>query len=330
MAHVMAGNIEGASQVSPLSLASRIEVADSFLTRAKGLLGRSLRLGEGLYISPCSAVHTFGMSEPIDVIFLGSDGTALAIYSSLPPWRLTRHVQGAHGVLELHAGTVAEANLRVGRKVDLSSMGEERVGEKLQNGILTNLILSAFWLYLAGRMIPMLIEGQSSSSAYMLFAVNTLIAVLFLTRRKEKRVTDSLRDRLVTLTCIFLGFSLRPASHAALLSHEVTVGFLTLSLAFVFFAYLNLGRSFGLIPADRGLKLKGAYSWVRHPLYAAEILFFGSFLLANFTPWNLSILFGIIISLDLRARAEERLLAGNFVYREYCKRVRTRYIPFVV
>ena len=113
----MAENIEGASEVSPLSLASRIEVADSFLTRAKELLGRSLRPGEGLYISPCSAVHTFGMSEPIDVIFLRSDETALAIYSSLAPWRLTRHVQGAHGVLEFHAGTVAEANLRVGQKV---------------------------------------------------------------------------------------------------------------------------------------------------------------------------------------------------------------------
>ena len=326
----MAENIEGASEVSPLSLASRIEVADSFLTRAKELLGRSLRPGEGLYISPCSAVHTFGMSEPIDVIFLRSDETALAIYSSLAPWRLTRHVQGAHGVLEFHAGTVAEANLRVGQKVIFLRWERERVGEKLQNGTLANLILSAFWLYLAVRMIPMFIEGQASSSAYMLFAVNSLIAVLFLIRRKEKKVTDSLRDRLVTLTCIFLGFSLRPDSNASLLSHEVTVGFMTLTLAFVFFAYLNLGRSFGLIPADRGLKLKGAYSWVRHPLYAAEILFFGSFLLANYTPMNLSILIGIIISLDLRARAEERLLAGNFEYRDYCKRVRARYIPYVV
>ena len=326
----MAENIEGASQVSPVSLASRIEVADSFLTRVKGLLGRSLRPGEGLYISPCSAVHAFGMSESIDVIFLDSDGTTLKIYSSLPPWRLTRHVQGAHGALELQAGTVAEANLRVDQKVDLSSLGRERVGEKSQNGILANFILSAFWFYLAVRMIPMFIEGKANPSAYMLFAVNTLIAVLFLTRRKEKKVTDSLRDRLVTLTCIFLGFSLRPASNASLLSHEVAVGFLTLSLAFVSFAYLNLGRSFGLIPADRGLKLKGAYSWVRHPLYAAEILFFGSFLLVNFIPWNLLIIIGIVISFDLRARAEERLLAGNFEYRDYCKQVRTRYIPFVV
>lgn len=330
MAQSTAEKRESPSRVSPICLAARVEVADTFPARAKGLLGRFLRPGEGLYISPCSAVHTFGMAEPIDVVFLSSDGTVVAIYPSLAPWRLTRYVQGSQGVLELPAGTAAEANLQVGQEVDLSSWGGGRVGEKIRSGILVNLILSAFWLYLAARMIPVFIWGRASPSAYMLIAVNTLIAILFLTRRREKEVTDSLRDRLVTLTCIFLGFSLRPMSNVSLLSHDVTTGILTLSLALVFFAYLNLGRSFGLIPADRGLKLNGAYTWVRHPLYAAEILFFGSFLMANFTERNLAIFLGIIISLDLRARAEERLLSRNFVYREYCKQVRARYIPFVV
>ena len=53
-------------------LAERADLADSFLARVRGLLGRlTLALGEGLVIRPCNAVHTLGMAFPIDVIHLG-------------------------------------------------------------------------------------------------------------------------------------------------------------------------------------------------------------------------------------------------------------------
>jgi len=46
-------------------------VADRPATRNKGLLGRnSLASGEGLWIVPCEAIHTFGMRFPIDLVYL--------------------------------------------------------------------------------------------------------------------------------------------------------------------------------------------------------------------------------------------------------------------
>ena len=49
----------------------RCTVAESPLTRLRGLLGRDgLEPGEGLLLRPASAVHTYFMRFPIDVVFL--------------------------------------------------------------------------------------------------------------------------------------------------------------------------------------------------------------------------------------------------------------------
>ena len=55
-----------------------------------------------------------------------------------------------------------------------------------------------------------------------------------------------------------------------------------------------------------------------------------SFLLANFTLRNIIFIAGIFLSLHMRALAEERLLARDPVYDEYCRRIRKRYIPYLV
>jgi protein-S-isoprenylcysteine O-methyltransferase Ste14 len=60
------------------------------------------------------------------------------------------------------------------------------------------------------------------------------------------------------------------------------------------------------------------------------MLFFISFLLANFTARNTVVTLGIFLSLHMRALAEERLLALDPVYAEYCRHIRKRYIPYVI
>ena len=70
-----------------------------------GLLGRSeLAEGEGLWIQPCNSIHTWFMRFPIDAIFFDKTGKVLRVYEHLKPWRMTRIVIGAKGVLELPAG----------------------------------------------------------------------------------------------------------------------------------------------------------------------------------------------------------------------------------
>ena len=89
-------------------VAERVGLATSFGARLKGLLGRQrLDDDEGLYLSPCSAIHTLFMRFPIDCAFLDEQGTVLRIAARIRPWRLAQGVPGASGVLELAAGRLA-------------------------------------------------------------------------------------------------------------------------------------------------------------------------------------------------------------------------------
>lgn len=95
-------------------LADAADRADTSPKRRTGLLKHNcLPPGQGLWIAPCEAVHTFGMKFPIDVLFLNRQRTVLKIRREMGRrgvsvcWR-------AYSVLELPAGTVAETQTKVG------------------------------------------------------------------------------------------------------------------------------------------------------------------------------------------------------------------------
>ena len=71
--------------------------------RNRGLLGRDhLPAGEALVLAPCSSVHTWFMRFPIDIIYVGRDGTVLKVRPAVGPWRLSARF-GAFAVIETAA-----------------------------------------------------------------------------------------------------------------------------------------------------------------------------------------------------------------------------------
>ena len=103
-----------------VELAGRVGVADSILTRMKGLLGKkSLPEGEALWLRPCNSVHTFGMRFPIDVIFLDRHQRVVALFRDLRPNRLTIPSFSASSALELPAGTIGRAAVSIGDRVSI-------------------------------------------------------------------------------------------------------------------------------------------------------------------------------------------------------------------
>lgn len=113
-------------------IAGQVRIADTSWRRLVGLLDRSgLDAGEGLWIYPCSAVHTWGMRFPIDALFLekmeplqepgvrGRRCRVRRIYHRLRPWRMTRLVWGAESVLEVAAGTAEHASIEVGDELEI-------------------------------------------------------------------------------------------------------------------------------------------------------------------------------------------------------------------
>src|SRR5205823_2074563 len=86
-------------------LAANVSVADTARSRRIGLLRHeTLEPGNGLWIYPTQAIHTFGMRFSIDVVFLDRRLRVRRIYHRLRPYRLTSFVWGARSVLELASG----------------------------------------------------------------------------------------------------------------------------------------------------------------------------------------------------------------------------------
>ncbi len=104
-----------------VTVGSRIGLADTFVTRLFGLLGKSsIDDGSGLLIRPSSGVHTMWMRFAIDVIALDKDMRVLRTWERLRPWRLTPVSLRTHCVLELAPGQIHHLNIEPGDQLALS------------------------------------------------------------------------------------------------------------------------------------------------------------------------------------------------------------------
>lgn len=104
-------------------LADKCEIADSFIKRFKGLMGRNvLKQGHGLLILPCNSIHMCFMKFPLDIVFIDRDNTVVHIIEGIKPWRLSKIVYNAASVIELPVGTIKESLTQVGDKLELNKL----------------------------------------------------------------------------------------------------------------------------------------------------------------------------------------------------------------
>lgn len=95
-----------------------IEIADTSKKRRTGLLKYTgLTEGQGLWIVPCEAVHTFGMKFAIDVLFLNKKRKVLKVRKEMGRRRMALCLM-AHSVLELPAGTIDATGTMAGDQLE--------------------------------------------------------------------------------------------------------------------------------------------------------------------------------------------------------------------
>jgi uncharacterized protein len=95
----------------------RCVLADTALTRMRGLLGRrDLPSGEGILLKPASSVHMAFMRFAIDAVFLDRDLRVVKVASDLRPWRAAGS-RGAKAVLEIPAGEAGRRGLTIGDRL---------------------------------------------------------------------------------------------------------------------------------------------------------------------------------------------------------------------
>ncbi|MGI8961061.1 MAG: DUF192 domain-containing protein [Bryobacteraceae bacterium] len=98
-------------------IASHVRIAGSSSDRRRGLLGMDcLAAGAGIWITPCEAIHTFGMRMPIDAIFLDSKLHIKKLHAQLGPRRISVCIS-ASSVLELQAGAISRSATQVGDRL---------------------------------------------------------------------------------------------------------------------------------------------------------------------------------------------------------------------
>lgn len=152
------------------------------------------------------------------------------------------------------------------------------------------------------------------------------VAVVFLSRRMPRTVSRRPLDWIAAYAGWFTSFLVRPDGHH--LGWAVLLGFWVQVVGLVLWAWAfsKLARSYGVVPADRGLVTRGPYALVRHPLYSAYLVGGLGYLLQSLSVWN-GLVDMVAVGWQLvRIRAEERHLGGP-QYEAYRARVRWRLCP---
>ncbi|MGC1676934.1 MAG: methyltransferase, partial [Candidatus Binataceae bacterium] len=95
-------------------------------------------------------------------------------------------------------------------------------------------------------------------------------------------------------------------------------------------ARIYMGRSFGILPANRGLVSKGPFSSVRHPIYLGWLILTIGFAFSYPSARNVFLIIASLPFLVWRIEMEEGLLALEPAYRAYQSKVRFRLWPGVI
>ncbi|MEA3032118.1 MAG: hypothetical protein QOH86_134 [Sphingomonadales bacterium] len=109
----------------------------------------------------------------------------------------------------------------------------------------------------------------------------------------------------------------------------IAVAFMTTGLLCSISAKIFLRRSFGIVPANRGIQCEGPYRIVRHPIYFGYLLAQIGFLSQSLSTYNALVYLACWMAMVLRIKAEEEVLSTSPEYRDYRRLVTRRLIPFV-
>lgn len=203
--------------------------------------------------------------------------------------------------------------------------------EPVPEGQLTEWLLRAMALIAYGFAVFNLaqswwIDPKRLTVLLLLLTEGYTLLMVLLARRASVRDLTPL-SVIATMYAAFF-FVLLNAEGTQRFVHEgVGLSLQMLGLACQFASKYTLGRSFGLLPAQRRIVVAGPYRWVRHPIYLGYLISHIGFLLVNFSWRNLGVFVLLYAAQLYRIRREEAVLCSDDNYRAYTTRVRWRLVP---
>ncbi|TPK96378.1 isoprenylcysteine carboxylmethyltransferase family protein [Mesorhizobium sp. B2-4-12] len=217
----------------------------------------------------------------------------------------------------------SEALSRANRDGVLSEARKREILTDLREGFFRACALACAGLFVYRGVYQLLEDPTRLNVALVAISEILTFTWLLLSRRPVTRDWNPLAV-IVSVTASFgvALISLKPGM--ALVPVYIAAPLQVIALLFVIWGKISLGRSFAILPANRGVMTGGAYRLVRHPIYAGYLAGHVLYLLSAFSFHNLAV-YAVITYMQLyRILREEALLAAEPEYRAYMERVRYR------
>jgi protein-S-isoprenylcysteine O-methyltransferase Ste14 len=201
-----------------------------------------------------------------------------------------------------------------------------RLSRDVVNDLVARLIVGALFALLSVNLLTDFAQTHRVTGLLLLVS-ESLVVVMTILRRRTGIVDRSAAAAVVTLLSLVGPTMLRVVPGAGLLPDMLTAVVSSVGLLIVIAGKITLGRSFGIVPANRGVVSGGPYEFVRHPIYAGYLLSHVAFACAYPTAWNVSVIILCDTALVVRALYEEKLLKADGAYQSYCQRVGWHIVP---
>jgi protein-S-isoprenylcysteine O-methyltransferase Ste14 len=218
------------------------------------------------------------------------------------------------------------------------------VSKDLVLDIIERAVVLILFLYFANKMLPRLagliateiaypellwLAASKNVDAALLVTSESLGVFLILTRRFSNTVSKRPLDWALSLMAVNAPLLAAPAAASTFIPAQLATTVMFAGMIIQISAKKVLWRSYGIVPANRGVKTKGPYCLVRHPMYAGYTLTHIGFLLGFPSLQNFFLYLATFLIEVARLMREELVLNDDPVYRDYAARVRYRLLPGV-
>src|SRR5262245_10378049 len=205
-------------------------------------------------------------------------------------------------------------------------------------------VVLVLFLFFANKMLPRFAElivteiahpellwlaASTNLEAALLVISESLGVFLILTRRSATTVSTRPLDWALSLMAVNAPLLVVPAGASVFMPLQIATTLMLAGMIIQISAKAALWRSFGLVPANRGIKTRGPYRFVRHPMYSGYTLTHIGFLLGFPSLQNSLLYFTAFLIEVVRIFREELILNQDPLYPAYAARVRYRLLPWV-
>ena len=96
--------------------------AINFSDRIRGMIGRRFDAAyfDAMVFTGCNAIHTFFMSQKIDVLFLDPDNKVIDLRKNLARWLMAVRCTKAVTTIELPEGVIEHSETEIGHIINIS------------------------------------------------------------------------------------------------------------------------------------------------------------------------------------------------------------------